>query len=1011
MVGSLHRGDLETPRLQQRRIRDFSQGPSNQSQQPSPSCTPIPPPTVFPVEEQHMPALLLRILLTRAGIETNPGPTWFCTVCKQPILRNVTSVLCNNCNDWCHLKCSTLKSHKDWHRHFVAPCCCVNNQPSNTLPVNLDVEPFSILQFNARGISGKCDEVLDFMHTHNIKLAAIQETKLTARSNLSERFGYTFVRQDRTQDEGGGIAFIIHNTLSYQPKALPNPGTPLEQQAITLYTSNSHITVVNMYIPPRSSCPSGYKADISHLLELEDALILGDINAHHPLWDSRAPADQRGEDITDQIEDSRFGILNEDTPTRLCGNSETSPDITLASDSLIPTTEWKTECTLGSDHLPIIVTLEQTATSQTPSPNNVYINFKKAKWQEFEDYIEDKIIKQDPPRSAIQGEKTLRTIINKACKLFIPAGRIPMVVPNFPSEARRLADERDTLRKDNPSNPRIRDLNQQINKLVIENKRQKWSDYLKEASFKNCHKNLWTTLKSLTKGKSPRHNNPINFNNIPEHNNKKCATKFNKQFNIHPTNYEENKRKINRKFRNYSQLNKQASEEYEITHEDTFKAIKSTKNSKAMGPDGISPIMLKHLGPESMKYLTSILNLSLTSLIIPDIWKVARIIPLPKPNKDVNESNSYRPISLLSPIAKLLELLLLPHINDNTTLEDHQHGFRKNRSTTTALHLVHEQISNGLNQERPCKRTILVALDLTKAFDTISTEILLQDILDSTILPKIKRWLHSYFHGRLTYVEFRNTKSNYRRMKQGVPQGGVISPTLFNLYMSKIPKPPEDLTLVTYADDCTVMATDTNIESMEYKVNSYLETLNNWLLDRRLTLSVEKSTATIFTSWTKEVNTQLDIKVNNLRLPTIKNLKILGVTFDNLLTYNAHAKTIIERVKKRNNAIKLLGGTDWGKEKETIITAYKTIGRSIINYAAPIWTPQLSTTHWKSLQATQNAALRTATGCHLMTNEDHLHNECMVLPIRQHNEMLAQQYLARCRMTPLQRHCPTFPAP
>ncbi|XP_017302704.1 uncharacterized protein LOC108253369 [Diaphorina citri] len=170
------------------------------------------------------------------------------------------------------------------------------------------------------------------------------------------------------------------------------------------------------------------------------------------------------------------------------------------------------------------------------------------------------------------------------------------------------------------------------------------------------------------------------------------------------------------------------------------------------------------------------------------------------------------------------------------------------------------------------------------------------------------------------------------------------------------------------------MATDTNIESMEYKVNSYLETLNNWLLDRRLSLSVEKSTATIFTSWTKDVNTQLDIKVNNLRLPTIKNPKILGVTFDNLLTYNAHAKTIIERVKKRNNAIKLLGGTDWGKEKETIITAYKTIGRSIINYAAPIWTPQLSNTHWKSLQATQNAALRTATGCHLMTNEDHLHN-------------------------------------
>lgn len=593
----------------------------------------------------------------------------------------------------------------------------------------------------------------------------------------------------------------------------------------------------------------------------------------------------------------------------------------------------------------------------------------------------------------------VRNILNKASKKFIPAGRIPIVRPHFPKEAAVLADQRDALRKQNPSEPKIRDLNIKINELVNQKKREKWLDYLKEASFNNSSKNLWNTLKTLTKGKSIRNNNPISFDNIPEYNNKKCASKFNKQFNVHPDKYDVQKRNTKRKFNNYSRLNKTMNDHSVITINDdeTSSVIKKIKNSKAMGPDGISAIMLKNIGQQAIKYLTNVLNMSLSSLIIPDIWKVAKIIPLPKPGKDLNKATSFRPISLLSPIAKLLEALILPHINENITLEEHQHGFRKNRSTTTALHIMQDQISRGINQERPCARTVMVALDLSKAFDTISTEILLKDIHDSNVSPKIKRWINGYLSGRLTYVEFRGTKSKYRRMKQGVPQGGVLSPTLFNLYMSKLPKPKEDLTLITYADDCTILATGTNIKDLCKKINRYLTVINNWMLDRKLILSVEKSTASLFTSWTKEVNTKLNIKINNTSLPTIKNPKILGVTLDSMLTFNTHAKITANKVKNRNNAIKVLGGTSWGKDKETIITAYKTLSRSIINYAAPIWSPHLSDTHWKTLQATQNAALRTATGCHRITQEDHLHFECKILPVQKHNKLLAQQYLLRCR--------------
>ncbi|KAI5755231.1 hypothetical protein M8J77_015233 [Diaphorina citri] len=566
------------------------------------------------------------------------------------------------------------------------------------------------------------------------------------------------------------------------------------------------------------------------------------------------------------------------------------------------------------------------------------------------------------------------------------------------SLASRLADERDEIRKTNPLDPRIQELNNEIGKLVDEHRIKKWQEHLEQASFTNKgHHNLWKTIKNIVNPNKSNPNNAINFNNVPVDNPKKCSKLFNTQFTEHPTAKDKTQRRTRRQFQSYSSLNKRNSQNtLQIPNTETEIAIKKVRPSKAIGPDGISAIMIKHLGPKSTEYLTKLFNLSLKTLAIPDIWKTARIIPLLKPGKDANDSKSFRPISLLSPVAKLLESILLPCITDNITLAEHQHGFRKNFSTTTALHMLQNQISNGLNQERPCERSIMVALDLSKAFDSISIEILLEDLLNTDIPWTVKRWLFSYMRGRSTYVDFRNTKSASRSMKQGVPQGGVLSPTLFNIYLSKIPAPPEDITLISYADDCTILATGHNITELSTKINEYLSTLNAWFTQRKLKLSPGKSSATLFTTWTKEVNTQLDIKINDQRLPTIKNPKILGLTFDPLLTFNQHATTIRNKLKPRNNMLKALTGNNWGKNKETIITTFKALGRSVMNYAAPIWSPQLSQTHWDNLQICQNAALRVATGSHKMAHADHLHNETKILPVKIHNELLSQQYLLAC---------------
>ena len=227
-------------------------------------------------------------------------------------------------------------------------------------------------------------------------------------------------------------------------------------------------------------------------------------------------------------------------------------------------------------------------------------------------------------------------------------------------------------------------------------------------------------------------------------------------------------------------------------------------------------------------------------------------------------------------------------------------------------------------------RTVIVALDLSRAFDIVNIGIIMKIILETTLPPK----------GRQTYVTFRNINSKYRRVKQGVPQGGVLYPTLFNLYMSRLPLSPEGIKLITFADNCALLSSITNIDEICSKLNSFLPVVHNCFVSNQLEISPEKSTATLFSTWTKEVKTQLDLVIGNQNIPKLTRSKILGVTIVNMLTFCAHGKSVQNKMQARTNILKSLAGSSWGKDKETLTITYIAIGRSISNYAALIWSPQ-----------------------------------------------------------------------
>ena len=301
----------------------------------------------------------------RTGTE---GRGYVCCVCDKLISGNCPSVKCNKCDKWCHLRksnnCSKIGRSKKETNAFICEKC--DNKPCDRNPNGISSQPTSqpapsppppppppprpnprpppdpihersfdlkILQFNCNGLKGKLDQVIDMMEKNNLKIAALQETKFTNKSKIPDIPDYALVRSDRGKDnKGGGLAFLVHTTVLFEPLL----NFPKDKHIEALGIKVSGNSLINIYIPPVSSCSAGYVPDITPYLPTSDGYLYGDINAHDPLWHSSIQ-DARGTLLSQVIGDSDLGVLNTDTPTRLPSNGQpTSPDISLASPSLLP---------------------------------------------------------------------------------------------------------------------------------------------------------------------------------------------------------------------------------------------------------------------------------------------------------------------------------------------------------------------------------------------------------------------------------------------------------------------------------------------------------------------------------------------------------------------------------------------------------------------------------------------------------------------------------------------------
>ena len=245
--------------------------------------------------------------------------------------------------------------------------------------------------------------------------------------------------------------------------------------------------------------------------------------------------------------------------------------------------------------------------------------------------------------------------------------------------------------------------------------------------------------------------------------------------------------------------------------------------------------MLKHLPHSGMDFLFYIFNLSWTSHSFPSIWKTSSNIPIHKMGRPLDSPASFRPISLTSCVSKPFERIILScllfFLKSNSILSPRQAGFRPGRSTLDQTLYLFQSISNGFNKPRSGSRTILSTIDFSKAFDSVWHPALFHKLISADLPPCFARWTQSFLSDRRASVVYQNPNSRSFRVRRGVPQGSVLGPVLFSIFINDLPASlPSSISCFFYADDLAIWCSSPSVPTAVEATQRALFRLERWCL-------------------------------------------------------------------------------------------------------------------------------------------------------------------------------------
>ena len=475
-------------------------------------------------------------------------------------------------------------------------------------------------------------------------------------------------------------------------------------------------------------------------------------------------------------------------------------------------------------------------------------------------------------------------------------------------------------------------------------------------------KKLWSTIKKLIPdNKSSVH--AVKTDKGFTVNDKETADKFNDFFASIGSNLAE---KIGATDSNESTKVNYVNDQFcfdFISPEFVFGEICKMDSKKSPGISNFDVRLLKLAAPVICKSLAYICNLSLHTSCFPNDWKLAKITPIHK-DGDKYDVNNYRPISVLPVLSKIIERAIhdqLYHfLTKNGVLNPCQSGFRRNHSTATTLIDVSDYILNNMNKGLI---TGALFLDLKKAFDTVDYDILLQKLYNYGVTGNTLTWFKSYLSDRIQAVNINSTLSDFKNVNIGIPQGSILGPLLFIIYVNSLPE-CVDCKCVMYADDTTLLFESSNSASLQLHMNDSLSKMAHWFKANKLTLNIKKTKYMLFgTNHTLNNFDDILLMYGSDIIERVDKFKYSGVIFDPLLAWSEHVNYISSVVSKRIGVIRRV---KFYLPPSTLNLLASALVFPHFDYCSPVWSNCISE-FCNSLQILQNKLARVLLSADIYT--------------------------------------------
>jgi ribonuclease HI/exonuclease III len=805
-----------------------------------------------------------------------------------------------------------------------------NTRPHSRRPT------LSLLSWNCAGIKNKIALLSNTLKRDNIQIALLQETWSIPPPNIKGYITYHIpaTKKNTRGRPSKGTTTLVRDTILSRKVPSPKTNPEADTLLVRITLADSTIDIYNIYNPP------GNTYTLTHILsqlgtKAEHQIIAGDFNTKHSAWGKNNSDTPRGSRLLAEILNSATHSIMNDGSNTFRGLS--AIDLCIVDSTLAATATWDQNHLYSDHHATVLHTNAGTITPLPPAPR---FNLDQADWGAFNQHLE-KRIKEDPPRNCDQ----FTNLAHQAMKACIPTTTTPTHTGSTTSPAVRRAKRfsNKLLRKLrlNPNRGTenlVKITTNWATETELKEKDRKWRLWCTKINWHTTATKLWKKLNSLQGRITQTPALPHPLETAVE-----LTTTFinrtNPALSLPPTHIKalatleaSRREKIEAGLATPSA----ADLDSPLTRGELDRALNQAKKKRtAPGSDGVPTFTWSKLSNANRASLLPLLNDVHNTATIPQSWKDADIIPIPKKG-----TNEHRPISLLQTIGKVSERIILNRLetlaeNPASGLPEELSGFRRDRGTQNATAALMETIryNKGLGYEAS-----IIFLDLEKAFELVDHNVVLSSLVELGITGKPLAYVQDYLTDRRARVRLQGAKSPYQKLKNGVPQGAVLSPLLFNAVMATLTNNINGalrkgrikrVLSFGFADDMAFACFTRG--GIQGHTDEVLQIVGTACMNLGLKVSAGKTKAMLMF---KPPPTR-PLKLNGKDIEWVPSFRYLGTIIHHKLFMRPLIEDLTKRMRARLLIMNRISGFAWGAPSTVLSLFYRQAVRALYDFASP----------------------------------------------------------------------------